>query len=205
MKAIIESGFVPVIRARSTDDAVHIADACLTGGATVIEMTFTVPCADAVIEELCKRKGSEVIGAGTIMNAHEARTAIASGAQFVVSPALIDEVAKECELAGIPYLPGAGTVREVMEAMKAGAPIVKIFPGEVLGPKFAKAVKTVLPNAALMPTGGVSLENVRAWIAAGCVAVGVGGNLTEPALRGDFKAITELTKRFINEVRQARP
>lgn len=201
---IAESGFVAIIRAGSSNQAVRIAEACLEGGAAIIEITFTVPNAATVIEDLSKLKGLECIGAGTVLNADTARVAIRSGAQFVVSPALIDEVAEACKLAGVPYLPGAGTVREVMNAIEAGAEIVKIFPGEVLGPAFAQAVNSVLPDTALMPTGGVNLGNVRAWIAAGCVAVGAGGNLTEPALRGDFQAITERTKRFINEVRQAR-
>jgi 2-dehydro-3-deoxyphosphogluconate aldolase/(4S)-4-hydroxy-2-oxoglutarate aldolase len=127
-----------------------------------------------------------------------------SGAQFVVSPALNPETARLCNRYQIPYIPGAATVREIVEAMECGAEIVKVFPGEILNPAFVKAVMSAIPHASLMPTGGVSLENVSAWFAAGCVAVGVGGNLTRAAGDGDFRSITELTRRFIEEIRRSR-
>ena len=101
-------------------------------------------------------------------------------------------------------MPGAQTIREIVEAMEAGADIVKVFPGETLGPSFVKAVKGPLPQAPLMPTGGVSLDNVAEWIKAGCVAVGVGGNLTAGAKKGDYDSITEIGKQFVEKVRQAR-
>jgi 2-dehydro-3-deoxyphosphogluconate aldolase/(4S)-4-hydroxy-2-oxoglutarate aldolase len=101
-------------------------------------------------------------------------------------------------------MPGAGTVGEVMAAMECGADIVKVFPGEILGPAFVKAVTGPLPQASLMPTGGVSLDNVGEWIRAGSVAVGVGGNLTGGAERGDFQSITDLAKQFVAKIQQAR-
>ena len=201
---IAESGLVTVIRAATPGDAVRIAEASFQGGATAVEITFTVPDAARVIEELSKRSTGHLIGAGTVLDAETASNAIQSGAQFVVSPALNQATAELCRQKSVPYLPGAATVREIIDAMNAGAGIVKVFPGEVLGPAFVRAVKAVLPHAKLMPTGGVSLENVRGWITAGSVAVGVGGSLTSPAAHGDFGAIAELTKRFINEIRQAR-
>jgi 2-dehydro-3-deoxyphosphogluconate aldolase/(4S)-4-hydroxy-2-oxoglutarate aldolase len=101
-------------------------------------------------------------------------------------------------------MPGAGTIGEIVKAMECGADIVKVFPGETLGPAFVKAVKGPLPQAALMPTGGVSLENVGEWIRAGCVALGVGGNLTAGAKKGDFQSITDMAKQFVEKIRQAR-
>src|SRR5271165_6402136 len=101
-------------------------------------------------------------------------------------------------------MPGAGTFREIVEAMECGAEIIKVFPGEILGPAFVKAARGPLPQASLMPTGGVSLENVGEWIAAGSVAVGVGGNLTAGAKKGDFQSITEMSRQFISKIRQAR-
>jgi 2-dehydro-3-deoxyphosphogluconate aldolase / (4S)-4-hydroxy-2-oxoglutarate aldolase len=121
-----------------------------------------------------------------------------------VSPAFSVGTAKLCNRYQIPYLPGAGTVSEIIEAKESGADIIKVFPGETTGPAFVKAVKAALPQASLMPTGGVSLENVRSWIATGCIAVGVGGNLTHSAAEGDFRSITELTKRFLQEIRRVR-
>jgi 2-dehydro-3-deoxyphosphogluconate aldolase/(4S)-4-hydroxy-2-oxoglutarate aldolase len=101
-------------------------------------------------------------------------------------------------------MPGAGSVRDIVDALECGAEIIKLFPGETLGPAFIKAVKGPLPQASLMPTSGVSVDNVAGWIQAGAVAVGVGGNLTASAKTGDFKTVTELSARFIAEIRRAR-
>ena len=206
LSRIIDSGLIAVIRSGTSDEAVRIAEACAQGGAAVVEITFTVPGAADAIQRLAKRNGDSglTVGAGTVLDPETARLAILAGAQFVVSPALNVETAKLCNRYQIPYLPGAGTVREIIEAMECGAGIVKVFPGETTGPAFVKAVKAALPQAALMPTGGVSLENVRSWIAAGCVAVGIGGNLTRAAATGDFQAIADLTKQFIDEIRRVR-
>ena len=206
LSRIIDSGLIAVIRSGTSDEAVRIAEACAQGGAAVVEITFTVPGAADAIQCLAKRNGDSglTVGAGTVLDPETARLAILAGAQFIVSPALNVETAKLCNRYQIPYLPGAGTVREIIEAMECGAGIVKVFPGETTGPAFVKAVKAALPQAALMPTGGVSLENVRSWIAAGCVAVGIGGNLTRAAATADFQSIADLTKQFIEEIRRAR-
>ena len=203
---IVESGLVAVVRAENSDQAARIAEACARGGVAAIEITFTVPGAAVVIEDLAKKcKSDEILlGAGTVLDPETARAAILAGAQFVVSPSLNVETARLCNRYQVPYMPGAGTVREVVEAMEYGADIVKIFPGETLGPAFVKAVKGPLPQVSLMPTGGVSLENVAEWIKAGCVAVGVGGNLTSGAKKGDFQAITDLARQFIEKIKQAR-
>jgi 2-dehydro-3-deoxyphosphogluconate aldolase / (4S)-4-hydroxy-2-oxoglutarate aldolase len=203
---IVESGLIAVIRSGNSEEAVRIAEACAEGGAAAVEITFTVPGAVDVIKRLSKGEtdSSLVVGAGTVLDPETARLAILEGAQFVVSPAMNEQTAKLCNRYQIPYLPGAGTVREIVEAMESGADIVKVFPGETTGPAFIKAVKAALPQAALMPTGGVSLENVNSWIKAGCVAVGIGGNLTRSAAAGDFKSITDLTRRFLEEIRRAR-
>jgi 2-dehydro-3-deoxyphosphogluconate aldolase / (4S)-4-hydroxy-2-oxoglutarate aldolase len=122
----------------------------------------------------------------------------------VVSPAVNAETARLCNRYQVPYMPGAATIGEVIEAMECGADIVKVFPGEILGPAFVKAVKGPLPQAQLMPTGGVSLENVAQWIKAGSVAIGVGGNLTASAKSGDFDSITRLAKQFVEKIKEAR-
>jgi 2-dehydro-3-deoxyphosphogluconate aldolase/(4S)-4-hydroxy-2-oxoglutarate aldolase len=145
-----------------------------------------------------------VIGAGTVLDPETARVAILAGAQFLVSPALSPETARLSNRYQIPYMPGAATAREVVEAMECGAEIIKVFPGETLGPAFIKAIQAPLPQASLMPTGGVSLENARTWIAAGAVALGVGGNLIAGAKTGDYASITGLARRFIAAIQQAR-
>jgi 2-dehydro-3-deoxyphosphogluconate aldolase / (4S)-4-hydroxy-2-oxoglutarate aldolase len=203
---VVETGLVAVIRAESCEQARRIADACAGGGVSALEITFTVPAAASVIEGLAKSFPAEQIqiGAGTVLDPETARIAILAGAQFVVSPCLNLETARLANRYQIPYIPGAGSVREIVEAMECGAGIVKVFPGEVLGPAFVKAVRGPLPQAPLMPTGGVSLENAKAWIEAGCVALGVGGNLTAGAKTGDYASITRLARRFIEIIGEAR-
>lgn len=203
---ICDSGLIAVIRAQNPDEAIRIAEACRSGGAAAIEITYTVPNATEVISQLSQRREfSEcVVGAGTVLDSVTARLAILAGAKFIVAPALNDETAKLCNRYQISYMPGAGTVQEVIEGMECGAEIIKVFPGETLGPAFVKAVRAALPQAAMIPTGGVTIDNVKDWISAGCVAVGVGSNLTRSAASGDFQTITDLAKRFIGEVRKAR-
>jgi 2-dehydro-3-deoxyphosphogluconate aldolase/(4S)-4-hydroxy-2-oxoglutarate aldolase len=206
LETIVASGLVAVVRAQNSDQAARIAAACIGGGVGAIEITFTVPGAAAVIADLAKSDASRAIlvGAGTVLDPETARVAILAGARFIVSPALNAETARLCNRYQIPYMPGAGTVGEVIAALECGSDMVKAFPGEILGPGFVKAVTGPLPQASLMPTGGVNLENVGEWIRAGSVAVGVGGNLTAGAQRGDFQSITDLAKQFIAKIRQAR-
>ena len=202
---IVASGLVAVIRANNPDQAARIAEACALGGVAAVEITFTVPGATGVIEHLAKRSlGQILLGAGTVLDPETARIAILAGAQFVVGPALDPETARLCNRYQVPYIPGAGTIGEVIAAMECGADIVKVFPGEILGPSFVKAVKGPLPQASLMPTGGVGVENVGDWIKAGSVAVGVGGNLTAAAKTGDFAAITQLARQFVEKIKEAR-
>ena len=203
---VIESGLVAIVRTHSSAQAARIAEACALGGAAAIEITFTVPGAAAVIEDLAQqyKSGEILIGAGTVLDPETARLAILAGAQYIVSPSLSTETARLCNRYQIPYMPGAGTIREIVEAMESGADIVKLFPGETLGPAFVKAVKGPLPQASLMPTGGVSIENVAEWIKAGAIAVGVGGGLTSGAQTGNFQMITDTAKQFIEHIQRAR-
>jgi 2-dehydro-3-deoxyphosphogluconate aldolase/(4S)-4-hydroxy-2-oxoglutarate aldolase len=206
LSRITEPGLVAIVRADDSSQASRIVDACALGGATAIEVTFTVPGAARIIEELAQRypPNQIALGAGTVLDPETARIGILAGAQFLVSPSLNPDTARLCNRYQIPYLPGAGTIREIVEAMECGADIVKIFPGETLGPAFVKAARAPLPHASLMPTGGVSLENAAEWMQAGSVALGVGGNLIAGAKTGDFKSITSLASRFISVIREAR-
>jgi 2-dehydro-3-deoxyphosphogluconate aldolase/(4S)-4-hydroxy-2-oxoglutarate aldolase len=202
---IVASGLVCVIRADSPDQAARIAEACALGGVAAVEITFTVPGAASVIEHLAKKSpGQILVGAGTVLDPETARAAILAGAQYVVSPSLNPDTARLCNRYQIPYMPGAATLGEVIAGMECGADIVKVFPGEILGPAFVKAVMGPLPQASLMPTGGVSLENAGDWIRAGAVAVGVGGNLTAGAKTGDFASITKLAQAFAVKIKEAR-
>ena len=201
MEKYIESGLVAIVRTNSADQATRIAEACARGGAAAIEITFTVPGAAAVIEHLAKeyKSGEILIGAGTVLDPETARIAILAGAQYIVSPSVSVETARLCNRYQIPYMPGAGTMREIVDAMECGADIVKLFPGETFGPAFVKAVKGPLPQASLMPTGGVSVDNVADWIKAGAVAVGVGGSLTAGADKGNLQLVTDTAKQFVEK------
>lgn len=203
LQHIIGPGVVAVIRAQSAEAAAGIADACVEAGIQALEITFTVPDAAAVIAGLVRRhsSGTLAIGAGTVLDPETARIAILAGARFVVSPASDAATARLCRRYQVPYLPGAATPGEVIRALEDGADIVKVFPGEVLGTAFVKAVRGPLPQAPLMPTGGVSVENAADWIKAGCVAIGVGGELTRS---GDPATITATARQLLAAVQRAR-
>lgn len=206
LRRITEAGLVAVVRAESGEQARRVADAVLEGGCPAVEMTFTVPRAHRVIEELAAayKPSDLILGAGTVLDPETARIAILSGASYVVSPSLNPETVRLCNRYQVPVMPGAMTVREVVEAMELGADVVKLFPGEAFGPSIIKAIKGPLPQAPLMPTGGVDLSNVAEWIKAGAVAVGAGGSLTGGAKTGDFDSITRTARDFIEKIREAR-
>jgi 2-dehydro-3-deoxyphosphogluconate aldolase/(4S)-4-hydroxy-2-oxoglutarate aldolase len=206
LKRISDVGVVAVVRADSTDMAEKISAACIKGGVSAIEVTFTVDGAEEVIKTLKNKftKAELIIGAGTVLDSETARIAILAGAEFVVGPSFNLEVAKLCNRYQIPYMPGAMTIKEILEAMEAGSDVIKIFPGSAFGPSYIKAIKGPLPQANLMPTGGVNLDNVGEWIKNGCVAVGVGGELTSPAKKGDYAKVEELAKEFVDRVKEAR-
>ena len=203
---LTDAGLVAVVRANSADEAIRISDACLEGGCPSIELTFTVPGAHKVIEELAKRysNGEMLLGAGTVLDSETARIAILSGANYVVSPGFNLDAAKLCNRYRIPYMPGCMTITEVLTAMEAGADIVKIFPADLFGPKIIKDIKGPLPHAKMMPTGGVEISNVHEWIKAGAVAVGAGSSLTAGAKSGDYAKITATAKEFIAKIKEAR-
>ncbi|MBR3576481.1 MAG: bifunctional 2-keto-4-hydroxyglutarate aldolase/2-keto-3-deoxy-6-phosphogluconate aldolase [Clostridia bacterium] len=203
---ITDVGVVAVVRAESSDQAIRIADACIEGGIPAIELTFTVPRANKVIEDLAAKysHGEIILGAGTVMDPETARIAILAGAEYVVSPYFNAETVRTCNRYRVPCMPGAMTIKEVVEAMEAGADIVKIFPGDLFGPKIIKDIKGPIPYAKMMPTGGVDIDNVHEWINAGAVAVGTGSSLTKGAKTGDYAAVTATAKQFVAKVKEAR-
>ncbi len=206
IQELTASGVVAVIRAASADDAVKMIEAVKEGGVRAIEITMTVPGAVELIKNLSTTyKGTDVIiGAGTVLDPETARACILAGAEYIVSPGFDKETVELCNLYRVPVMPGVMTVTEVMEALKSGVEIVKVFPGSAFGPGIIKAFKGPLPQGNYMPTGGVSLDNVKEWIKAGAVAVGVGGDLTGDAKTGRYDLVTEKAKAFIKAVKEAR-
>lgn len=201
LKRIEDTGIVAVVRAENEEQAKHIAYGCMEGGIDSIEITFTVPGAHRVIEALVKEFGdSLLVGAGTVLDSETARAAILSGANYIVGPSFNLETAKLCNRYQVPYMPGCMTPSEIVRAMEAGADIIKVFPGDAFGPSIIKAIKGPLPQANLMPTGGVSLDNVDQWIKNGCIAVGAGSALT----KGSKEDIAKTAKQFVDKIKEAR-
>jgi len=205
IKRLTDCGVVAVVRAESAEQGVKIAKAVMESGIVGIEITFTVPGALDIIKALAAECGDGiVIGAGTVLDSETARAAILAGAQYVVSPFLDVDTVKLCNTYDVPCMPGAMTLKEAVEGMRAGADIIKIFPGALFGPRIIKEFKGPMPQLKMMPTGGVSVENAGEWIRAGAVAVGVGGALTAGAKKGDYASIVEIGRQLVAEVKKAR-
>jgi len=206
LKRVEETGIVAVVRAENAEKALKITEAVKKGGIDAIEITMTVPGAVDVIKQLTDEysKDEILIGAGSVLDAETARACILAGAEYIVSPSLDQETIEMCNRYQKAVMPGAMSVTEVVKAMKYGADIVKIFPATLFGPKIIKAIKGPLPQAPLMPTGGVSLDNVKDWIKAGSLAVGVGSSLSKGAKTGDYEKVTETAKEFIRLIAEAR-
>jgi len=207
LRKIKTCGLVAVVRTDSTDKALRISNACIEAGVAGIELTYTVPTASKIIEKLSREySGSTdfIIGAGSVMDSETARIAILSGTQYVVSPYLDVDMIKMCNSYNTAVIPGTMTVWEIAQAMKAGAEMVKLFPCEILGPGFIEYIHGPLPYAQMMPTGGITLDNVGNWIKAGAAAVGAGVTLTYGADFEDYECVRKTAKEFLDRIGHAR-
>ena len=205
---IMEIGILPVVRATSPREARIAADAVCEGGIPIVEITMTVPGAVDVIRELTRGGASGIlVGAGTVLNAEAARRCFDAGAQFLVSPGLNIQTIEFAKSEGTLMMAGALTPTEVITAWEAGSDFVKVFPcGNVGGAKYIKALKGPLPQVPLVPTGGVNLITAAEFIAAGAVALGIGGELVSAeALKANKpEVIVENARKFLAIVKQAR-
>lgn len=204
---VLDSAIVAIVRAPSGELLADVAAALHAGGVDVIEVTFTVPRAERVIEQVADRLGDKILlGAGTVLDTETARLALSAGAEFIVSPTVNMDVIRFCRRHDKLVMPGAFTPTEILAAWEAGAEIVKVFPCDALGPGYLKAVLAPLPQVRLMPTGGVDLNSVAAFLQAGACALGVGGSLVEKAAvaAGDLARIEQQARRFVEAVAQAR-
>lgn len=193
-----------VIRGQSSQDAFEVSKAAYEGGIKNIEVTFTTPGAAKTIEKLVEefRDTDMVIGAGTVMDDITARIAILSGAKFIVSPNFSPAISEMCNRYTIPYLPGCGSVTEIANAMATGVEIAKVFPGGILGAGFIKDVHGPIPQIDLMPSGGVSLENMDTWLTNGAWAVGIGSALTKDITSNDYTSVTTNARKFANKLEE---
>ena len=200
IRQICTSGVVAVIRGNTPEEARAAADACIEGGIRNIELAFTVPFAHRVIEDLAISYGDSILlGAGTVLDPETARIAMLNGANFIVSPHFNADTVKLCNRYRVACMAGIMTVREAVEAMEAGTDILKLFPGGLAGPSFIKDLHGPLPQALIMPTGGVTVSNIGDWLRAGAVAVGASGSLMKGDIRANAAAFTE----EVRKVREA--
>ncbi|MEI8383414.1 MAG: bifunctional 4-hydroxy-2-oxoglutarate aldolase/2-dehydro-3-deoxy-phosphogluconate aldolase [Planctomycetota bacterium] len=207
LQRVLDRGLVAIIRASSSEQLVNVARALHEGGVDIIEVTFTTPGVVEVISALKRELGKQVlIGAGTVLDPETARTAILAGAEFLVSPTVNLDVIKLALRYDKGIMPGAYTPTEVLTAWEAGADIVKLFPADIGGPAYLKALKGPLPQIRIMPTGGVNLQTLKDFVKAGACAVGLGGQLVEKDAieRGDFARITSLASQYVEQMKQAR-
>lgn len=201
------SGVVAVLRANDGSLLIDAAEALLRGGVEVLEVTFTVPKAHRVIEQMADALGDRILlGAGTVLDPETARTALLAGAEYIVSPTLNLDVIRLCRRYDKAILPGALTPTEVLTAWEAGADVVKIFPSDLTGPAYLKALAGPLPQVRMMPTGGVNLETAAAFLNAGAFALGIGGSLVDAKslANRDFARIETLARQYVEIVTATR-
>jgi len=207
LKRILDGGIVAVVRAESPDQLAKVVRALADGGVTAAEITFTVPDALGVIRRVRDELGdSIVLGAGTVLDPETARAALLAGAEYIVGPGLNLDVIRLCRRYDKVVMPGALTPTEVIAAWEAGADVVKIFPSDLGGPAYIKALRGPLPQIRMMPTGGVDLDTAAGFLKAGACCLGVGGSLVEPkaVASGDFGRIRDLAGQFSAIVRDFR-
>jgi 2-dehydro-3-deoxyphosphogluconate aldolase/(4S)-4-hydroxy-2-oxoglutarate aldolase len=192
---------VAVIRAASPEAALGAARAVIRGGIALVEITYSVPDAPSVMRELAaEARPGVVVGAGTVLTARQAHDALRAGARFLIAPNVSAEVAAVARETGTLYCPGAYTTGEILHAVAQGAHLVKVYPvGVAGGPDYIKVIRDPLPDIPMLAAGGTNLENVVPFLAAGCVACGLGGALADPALAlaGRFAEIESRARAFV--------
>lgn len=202
-----EVGIIPIIRASSADVVLPVAEALLQAGLPIVEITLTVPGAIEAIAAVAKHhRGKLLLGAGTVTDAETCKRTVDAGAEFIVTPCLVPEVIQAAQRASVPVIPGALTPTEIFEASRSGADMVKVFPVQsVGGAEYVRALRGPFPGIPLVPTGGVTLDNIAEMFKAGAAAVGVGTELIskEALARRDYAAIGALARQFLAARSQA--
>src|SRR3954452_6699949 len=199
LRQVLDSGIVAVVRSQDHQQLVEVARALADGGVTVIEITMSVPNALDVLRQVKQALGERILlGAGTGLDPETARAVLLAGAEYIVSPTLNLDVIRLCQRYDKLVMPGAFTPTEILTAWEAGADIVKVFPAEVVGPAFFKALRGPLPQVRIMPTGGVDLTTAASFLQAGACCLGVGSQLVEPraVAEGHFDRIRDLAGQF---------
>ena len=198
-----QTKIIAIMRAKQSSQMLQAAEAIQAGGVRVIEVTMTTPGALELITEATQQFGDAVLfGAGSVLDAETARLAILAGAGFIVAPTLSLPVIQMCNRYSIPVMPGCYTPTECLAAWEAGADMIKLFPADVGGPDFVKAILAPMPQLEIVPVGGVTVDNVDEFIKKGATAVGVGSSLINQTLveQGDFAELTRRARAFMTAV-----
>jgi 2-dehydro-3-deoxyphosphogluconate aldolase/(4S)-4-hydroxy-2-oxoglutarate aldolase len=207
LRQILDCGIVAVVRSPDSQQLVEVVRALADGGVTVAEITMTVPDALDVLRRVRQALGDRILlGAGTILDTETARAALLAGAEYLVAPTVNLDVIRMCQRYSKLVVPGAFTPTEILTAWEAGADIVKVFPAEVVGPAFFKAMRGPLPQVRLMPTGGVDLNTAADFLRAGACCLGLGSQLVEPraVAEGHFDRIRDLARQYVAIVQSVR-
>ena len=207
LQTIDESGAVLIVRLDNAEVAERVAEAAISGGFRALEITLSIPGAVDVIRRLSAKHGSNgvAVGAGTVLDEHSAYECIRAGADFLVSPQLNPAMIRTANRYQIPTVSGAYTPTEMVNSAEAGADILKLFPTEAGGIPYAKSMLAPLAHLPIMPAGGVTVENVGEWFAAGVAGVGVGSYVTKAwQPDGDFSRVTKAAKEFLAAVAEGR-
>lgn len=202
-----ESGLIAVIRKPEQSQIHQIAEALVEGGTGALEITLDTPGALGMIRELKEKFGDRVlVGAGTVLDAPSAKMAIDAGSDFIFCPSFDIETIQMANRYGRISIPGVMTPTEIVNAYSAGADLLKIFPGAALGEAYIKDLQGPLSHIPMMPTGGVSLDNVETFIKNGAVAVGAGGSLVDSKAIAEerYEVLTDLSRQFIGKIKNAR-
>lgn len=201
LNKIKAEGIVAVIRAKDHEEAIGYINACVNGGVKAVELTYTIPNVVELIKHVTENYNDDVlVGVGSVLNEKMAKDAIEAGASYVVSPGFSEEVNTVCHEMNTLYLPGCMTVTEVMNALDKGNKMIKLF--QVFGPKYVKALKAPIPHVEVMPTGGVSIDNVEEWFKMGVSCVGVGSSLLGAGSLEDIENLAKDFKRKIEQIRK---
>jgi len=204
---ICEKGLIAVIRGPSQELTLQMVEALVMGGVKVIEITYSTPGAEEVVNSLDKHYGDEIIlGMGTLSKPEQVQGAQKAGAKFIVSPICEKTLVQAMVSSGLLVMAGALTPTEIVQAYRLGSDVVKVFPGSLVGPGYIKALKGPFPEIPVMPTGGVNLDNIQDWFDVGVIAVGAGSELCPSLLakEGRFSEITQRASQFVKAVENAR-
>jgi len=207
LKAIYESGMVVIVRSDDSEDAYKIAEAAIAGGAKALEIPFAVPEVLDIVKDLSRKysKQGVVIGVGTVLDAENASAALLAGAEMLVSSSFNPDMICMANRYQAVTISGAMSPTEISNSMAVGADIVKLFPADFYGPKYVKTLRAPMSTAPIVPFGGVTPENVGEWLAAGCVAVGVGSYITKAhKADGDYAKVTKAAETFLSAIKKAR-